>query len=282
MTHAELNLDSDSSLPPRDPEPLIHQVFNPIADMFSQLGTGRVVPACESRLSYVILFMPRSGSTFLTHTLRHAGILGDPDEWFNYDRDAVARLAAVEDGVDSLYSYISWVRRTATSPNGVFGLEISVPQLQYLTALVPLDHVVGSHARWFLLRRRNLVAQAISLYIANSTGRFHSYQDAPADPVYDAEEIETAAAQIVQWEHAAVEFFQARALWPVALFYDDIFDEAKTVALFRNVLQPDGEHTSGVNPIMKVGTSLNASWEARFRSERAQRLAELTAQRPPL
>jgi len=257
---------------------------NPLAELFPDIGVPDAA-ATPFRRSYVILLMPRSGSTMLARTLLLSGLFGDPDEWFNGDPGSVAANYVAEERGNTFYSYVSHIHETTTGANGVFGVQLSFEHLVHLDALTPLSHVVGPQACWFLLRRRNLVAQAISAYKAVATGQYHSYQEARAEATYDANVIADTIAAFVDWELGAFQFFRERGLWPIELYYEDIVDEAFSIALFRNALQiyDDLEADTPARqtyPITKIATSENLRWEETFRSQYAKFLVEIERKRP--
>ncbi len=258
---------------------------NPLAEIFPNVGAPDDTTATRFRRSYVLLIIPRSGSTFLSRTLLASGLFGDPDEWFNYDHGSVAANYVAEGRGNTLYSYVSYVHETATGANGVFGVELSWEQLRFLNAIIPLPHVIGPRACWFFLRRRNLVAQAISIYKANATGQFHSYQEVRTEATYDPDAVADAARYIVMWEQAACEFFSRQSLWPIELYYEDIVDDAFTISLFRNALQiyDEADPDKTIRPthaVERIATAENSQWESAFRSDRADYLEGLERQRP--
>ncbi len=220
----------------------------------------------------------------LARTLLVSGLFGDPDEWFNCDPGSVAANYVAEGRGNTLYSYVFHIQGTTTGANGVFGVQLSFEHLERLKPIIPLEDLVGPRACWFLLRRRNLVAQAISACKATATRRFHSYQEATAEATYEPDNIARMARALVTWEKGAFEFFRDRGLWPIELYYEDIVDERFSIALFRNALQIyDAEAESPARetyPVTKIGTSENLLWEESFRSDRADFLAALERERP--
>jgi LPS sulfotransferase NodH len=257
---------------------------NELGELFPSVGVPDDTTATYFRRSYAILIMPRSGSTMLARTLLVSGLFGDPDEWFNYDPVSVAANYGAEGPGNTLYSYVSHIQRTTSGANGVFGVQFSFEQLAFLKALVPLSHVVGPRACWFFLRRRNLVAQAISAWKATASGRYHSYQEALAEAPYDADSIAQHARDLVKWERASFELFRKLGLRPIELYYEDVVDEGFAIAQFRNALQIYDAETDKpareTYPITKIATSENLRWEESFRSDRADILAGLESERP--
>ena len=122
---------------------------------------------------YCILFTARSGSTYLSEELYRTKTLGRPEEPFNLD--------IIEDALKlekfTLDAYINGVLRPenlSLSTKKIFGFKINWPQLQELTGVLKLEDIFANDITWFKLTRKNIVAQAISLYIADQSNIFHS------------------------------------------------------------------------------------------------------------
>ena len=219
-------------------------------------------------IGYVICIMPRSGSTFLTHLLRENRFYGYPDEWFN--EDGIPAVISGK-GIVNFDQYLDYLWKNYSSETGVFGVELSYPQLTCLREIIPLENVVGEDFKWFYLVRENIVAQAISLYIAKTTGHYHSYMEKSGDiaPEYDAEEIMNITGILLMQETAFERYFSARRITPVRISYESMMrDKCATVELFRNVLGAGPETEiidSGV--IKKISGDLNEKFEEKFRRE---------------
>jgi len=244
--------------------------------------TGDLAP---SKLDYGIFITPRSGSTFLTHAIRDTGVLGVPDEWFNHGSIAplVARL-----GVDNVADYIFSIRRTLQTPNGVFGFQISWPQFAFLRQLVDVRQTFGPELKWLFLRRKNIVAQGVSLVIANQTGVFHSYQltsgsgdDFANQVAYDADQLAATIRMIHNQELAIRRYFAEQDVRPIALFYEQIVAEpwSALTAMRASLGVVEQPRAGSSNPLRKLATSLNTELEQRFRRDHAGFLAELEQSR---
>ena len=125
---------------------------------------------------YLLCSSPRCGSTLLGEMLYETGVAGDPLEYLNGNYIASylhQRGLAVKIPVEE---YLRDIERRRTSVNGYFGIQIhfthfikSIGQNLDLAAafLKGQDRVV-------LLRRRDKIAQAVSLYRATRTGIYSS------------------------------------------------------------------------------------------------------------
>ena len=237
--------------------------------------------------NYIIFITPRSGSTFLTFAIAKQGNLGNPNEWLNYNSSRVLKLMK-DNSICNIADYFDFSRRQHKSPNGVFGIEISWPQFRCAEELIDLRAMFGGNIKWFFLRRRNLVAQSISSYIASTTGIYHSYQLKEYDEInkidieYDADNIKRRAKLILGQEIAILDYCDTEQIHPIDIYYEDIIqDTKKFMYLFRNVLGVyESDQFNDSNPIHKVSTGRNEDWEARFREEEPEYIRDLLVRRP--
>src|SRR5689334_14797234 len=142
---------------------------------------------------YVILFTPRSGSTWLTSLLSATGCLGRPEEFLNpaFLRDVAKALNCTSR--ESLFPAL--IRRCKTA-NGVFGVEVRSNDIRLFSEHDFFDGI-GHDARFYCLWRDNIVAQGVSLYKAVTTGKWHS-----SDGRSEVGPIAYDTAAIKQWiEH---------------------------------------------------------------------------------
>ncbi len=245
-------------------------------------ATNRTVP-------YFIAFTARSGSTFLTHELFSTGKLSEPHEWFNWDYAKTKR----QEKNQTFSEYVQSVIEDNRSENGIWGCEINWLQLLALNEIVDPKQFFVNKIRWFFLRRRNVVAQAISNYAADQTHFFHSYQAGSeaekrvSSLEYDAEAIKSYIRGFLDQEKSFSNWFRNERIVPINVFYEDITsDPAHAVGLFSNVLGVTlPELPAGVNidnPIKKIGGSKNIEFEARFREEAADFVTEQFKVREPI
>lgn len=242
----------------------------------------------SSIFPYAILFTARSGSTFLTHELRQARVLSVPEEWFNWSN--IGEMAARQPMTPKRY-ILKTVLENA-SANGVFGVELTWHQLASLAEIVPIEKLFLHKIKWFCLRRRNLLAQAVSHYIASESGIYHSYQLQGSSTErravdYDVKKIKRHVLDLLAQEVAASDWMMSRNISPVNIYYEDLAcNMREAVLLFANVIGAalpaaylDG---SNENPIKKIATGLNIELEERFRSEEGDFIDSVRKKRPPV
>ena len=177
------------------------------------------VPRTEASYRYCIAFTARSGSTWLESLLSKTQGLGLPQEWFN---PGAAGRTFKRSGCVDLADYYKYLKRVM-GRRDVFGLEMTWPQARMVLELTHPDFFADID-HWFYLRRRDYVAQGVSLYKAVATGRFHSSStwDEPVDVAYDGWKIASCILRMLVTEHGFNTFFEARGIQPGALWYEEL------------------------------------------------------------
>jgi LPS sulfotransferase NodH len=230
--------------------------------------------------SYIICTLPRSGSTYLCEALAGTGLAGNPKEWFSppyYHR------------APSSTEYLTRIIAHGTR-NGVFGAKLHLDQIDnFKTHLrrflsqpaARFDHLLFDtfpHLSFIWLKRRDKVAQAVSLYRAQYTGEFLRPRrpDEPGPskalvPPYDETIIrghmEVLKAQETVWS----EIFRTCAIEPLVIIeYEDFVNAfEETIA---HVLQKLGLSVPAKisRPDMRrQADELSSAWIAKFRAARA-------------
>jgi LPS sulfotransferase NodH len=244
--------------------------------------------------SYAILFVARSGSTWLADLLSRQLDLGKPREYLNISM--VGRFAA-EMNAGTVADYLALLRRKRITANGVFGIKVDIHQLSTLIAEFPFADAFHGHV-WFYLRRRNFVAQAISQYKTAVSGIHHRRRnDPPAERLrlereharipYDCDAIAANLGGIVAAEKRGERLIAEFAIQPTRLIYEEMLaarpDQVVGVVR-RQVLSnvpPVEAHVPSSN-IEKIGDLRSQDFEERFRRDEALLIRRLEAERPPL
>jgi LPS sulfotransferase NodH len=264
-----------------------------LADLFETASSSDVAPPSKHtahdeefpETPYAICLTPRSGSTYLTYLLKETGKFGFPDEWLNAFKikDEVASL-----GTSNIALFLRRILIKHASENGVSGLEFSYSQLLAAQKIGNLDKTLTGRMRYFYLRRRNIVRQAISLYTAFQSGLLHSNDSndekraAHAQVNYNRkairENINILHDQEMGWET----YFGSLRIEPDRLYYEDLIARPdKVLRRMSNILgldvTPLPSRDSAIKPI---SDHRNEEWEARFRDEEADYLKTHAKYRP--
>jgi LPS sulfotransferase NodH len=215
---------------------------------------------------YQIAFTVRSGSTLLCDYLGANG-LGHPREYFQYDATGVLAPGSLQTlGVapDDILGYVRALL-AHRSRNGVFGCKMSwhqknalLDQAMRCNAAVRYVEDLFPDVRWLYIRRRDKIGQAISIWRAIRSGRWHSTDPVLRDerPPYDYFPIfgfyQSILAEDALWQ----DYFQRRALTPLLVEYEDLQDAPReTMAAVVRRLRNTDEAGADGHPL-QLGTSL--------------------------
>lgn len=210
--------------------------------------------------TYLVATTPRTGSTWLCDALRDTGRLGAPFEYFNTvafarfaDRIGVprprprARVLQLRNRMHhqplgrqlttwrtpaSMRSYVRWLQAHRVSANGTFGSKLHRDEQQRVLASTGLDvfDLVGAR-RVVWLRRHDRTRQAISLYRARATNRWHT-TDGPTgrpQPAFDADAIRTTVAELTAEDDEWAEELARRRLPVHQIHYEDLTTDRDAV-----------------------------------------------------
>jgi len=262
----------------------------PVAEAERQRDIEGIPPPLRC---YAILYISRSGSTWLADLLSRQGDLGKPREYLNLDM--IARFAT-EMNANTLRDYFAMLGRKRASANRVFGLKVGWAQLELLAGEGLAEDVLAGYS-WIYLRRRNLVAQAVSLYKARLTRAYQrrrtdssdlrkALDDADARVAYDADGILRYFNEIVDGERVAEAMIASAAVSPVRYFYEDLVsaDPGTVVAAVHRLVFGVDRPSQPVRPsnIEQTGSAQNLQFENRFRGAYTDIIAAVEQDRPPL
>lgn len=237
---------------------------------------------------YILCATPRSGSTLLCAMLRASGVAGHPESWFRaQDIDEYAKDWGIvrSDGSFDWPCYLCAARQAGAAGTPVFALRLMWVTLAHLAARLGADHVAGQAAafeqafgplRHVYLRRRAVLAQAISRHKAEVSGIWHIGIEAAADPVtphYDADRIarflREAKAANAGWEA----WFAANRIAPLRLIHEDLCVDppATALAVLAYLRLGPVPAASLLVTNVRMADAQSADWAARFRRETGYR-----------
>ena len=212
------------------------------------LNTGKI--AAKPDISYAILTTPRSGSTYLCHLLDSTNIAGHPSEHL--------RLAAQELSLHCNFDYLKLLdslMQCRTTDNGVFGTKIISHFLFELQRSKPnFTQLFKSIDKFVLLIRKDKVAQAVSLILAQKTEVWHLYGDAHNlnyRSKLDNIEVDRALLDDVEHRYHVINQQEDRLrtilannkIDPLEVVYEDIIEDASSqinrILDFIGIVKPD-------------------------------------------
>jgi LPS sulfotransferase NodH len=224
----------------------------------------------ETRRSYLVCSLPRSGSSLLCELLGATGVAGAPAEFFHPDKMAALRERW---GAATLEEYVRELLARKTSPNGVFGAKAHWGQ--YQPAFGEADpRTVFPDARVVFITRRDRLRQAISWVRALQTRKWAD-QDRPMverPAVFDYEDITGRLMRLDREEEAWEALFERCGIAPQRVVYED-FVETRD-ATVRAVLEALGvEAPSDLHlppPVLgRQADELSEEWVERYLAESA-------------
>lgn len=243
----------------------------------------RPTPGATIAAAYLVCAVQRSGSSLLCEALKSTGVAGVPEEYFldaQFENGAWARSHAVT----TRDAYLDLVKRTGTTPNGVFGGKMMwnyfAPVVAALNALPaytdlpagPLFDRLLPNLKYVWIVRADKVRQAVSWAIAAQTGIYHAAQpgaDAAPEPTFDFTLIDNLHRLIHEGEAGWRAYFEANGITPLEIVYESfVADYAGTVRRILNFLAIDNpaDRPIAPPPIRRQATSRNAEWAARYRA----------------
>lgn len=174
-----VSLSDEDALCSRVKQQLKQQKHPPILNLFSDIFINLLcnraliqsasISSKKPRISYAIATTPRSGSTYLCNLLESTNIAGHPSEHL--------RLAAQELSRHCNFDYLKLLNNLMThriTDNSVFGTKLISHFLFELQQTEPdFSQIFRSIDKFILLVRKDKLAQAVSLVIAQKTEVWH-------------------------------------------------------------------------------------------------------------
>ncbi|MDR3572396.1 MAG: Stf0 family sulfotransferase [Anaerolineaceae bacterium] len=230
------------------------------------------------RRSYVIVFTARSGSTWLTSVLSGTNLMGHPEEYINpeFVLDVAKFLNCRRAG-----NFLGILSRRRKTANGIFGIETREADIRLFGEDI-FFKAFNTDTVFFNLWRENIVAQAISLYRAVTTKRYHSNEEAESlsPPVYDGNAIKEWLSHLAEAENSNLTMLQERHPVFKNICYENIVrDRSGTLKMFADALEVQLDLNEFAAPaaseLKKISDDWNKEAEHRFRTERSQFLSRI-------
>ncbi len=148
----------------------------------------------------------------------HRQFFGDISECFNAP---IVVNQSRKLGCTSFPEYCAVVKRKKAGQGEAFAAKLSWNQLFFLRRIGMLDSIFAD-PRYVLVRRRDLVAQAVSKSIAVQTRRFKSsHPDKGIEPKYDFRDIAATIRSITTSNGIFMEFFAVTGTPYFEIVYED-------------------------------------------------------------
>jgi len=190
--------------------------------------------------------------------------MGFPLEYFTPSNLRHWQLRFGTNGIKDTYEMI---KRYRTSPNGCFGCKLHFMHFKMLFGEKGIEDSFPN-AKFVFVRRRDLMAQAVSLAKAKQTGSWISYQKPAAEATYSRSEIEKALKDILR-DNARWEYLFSRRGWPCyEVYYEDFLerptDTITEIGVFLGLeVRPGLNFTFGQLP-QRQSDHLNQQFRERY------------------
>ena len=239
---------------------------------------------------YTLCSTPRTGSTLLCSLLAATGIAGVPASYFrveDIDRRVDQMAIRSPDGDYRFADFLAAVIEEGRTPNGVFGLRVMWGTMATLVDEIRRQGAEGTDVdvltrtfgrlRFVYLCRRDVVAQAVSRYRAESTSIWHlAPHDAnaarrPAER-YDRDAIAGFVDEAREHNRAWLEWFATNAVEPLAITYEGLdHDHAGTTRRVLDFLGLEGAIEPNAVANVRMADATSRAWIERFRAETGAR-----------
>jgi trehalose 2-sulfotransferase len=215
---------------------------------------------------YAICTSGRSGSNLLCQYLSSTGLLGHPLEYFNA---AARRMLDHPDFPDGPEEQIERVLTIGATANGIFGIKVVPAQFDLAARSIHWTRRLPNLA-FVLLKRRDLLGQAISNLRATQTNQWRSTTPQQGSAVYEGDRIyqhlRDAVRDYARWDI----FFARNGIEPAMIWYEDMVADAqaavdKVASLFG--LQGRALIRKEKVDLQIQRDAVTNDWRARFRHE---------------
>lgn len=224
--------------------------------------------------AYLVATAGRSGSTFLCARIAEYGELGFPREFLN--ESFLAEFDRIFPN-PNLADYQTYVLSEFASDNGVFGVKSDWWRFQEARRLGLLGEVLQELELVVFLRRRDLVAQAVSAVLAAGSGVWHAHEvlQQDLDPwhqavAYDRAAIERQARAILDEEFHWTRFIERSGVPALRLDYEDVaanVDLGVRQIAERLGLDLGSPPTLTAGAVKKQRSRTASEWRERFATE---------------
>lgn len=169
----------------------------------------------------ILAFTNRSGSNLLADYLRQTGQVAGLGEYLNQE---TVRRQADRHQIDSVPSYLQSLAGRLCSGAQQFGVKASAEQLELLIG----GGLLGMFTRTSVIHihRDDLMAQAVSHWIARQTGQWTSAQDRQAEPQhYDGAAMLSIAADVLRQDGSIRWQCAGAGLDYLSLSYEELLND---------------------------------------------------------
>lgn len=215
--------------------------------------------------SILLATQERTGSELLCQLMGATGRLGRPSEYLN----TYWMRRFIPDFPDDVDSQMAIAHRVGTTVNRCFSMKTHPAHLDRLLASGSVAAVFPNPV-FVRLHRRDLVAQAVSLYRARYAGQYHAYVPADRDIGFNGEAIQQMLIELARGKARWDVYFARNGIDPLMIAYEDFAADPYPVVheIARRVGEAvDDRDLELASPLHVQHDALSASWKRRFLDE---------------
>jgi LPS sulfotransferase NodH len=242
-----------------------HPHFGRIGGMDLPTWLAAYPEAAPPVKSIMLATEERSGSEFLCQLMGATGRLGRPSEYLN----TYWMRRFIADYPDEAGAQMAIAHRVGTTANRCFAMKTHPAHIDRLltggsvTAAFPDPVFVRLH-------RRDLIAQAVSLYRARASNRYHAYVTAERDIDFDGEAIRQALIELARAKARWGVYFARNGIEPLMIAYEDL--TADPYPIIREIARRASETVDPrdldlASPLRAQNDGISAAWKQRFLDE---------------
>lgn len=219
--------------------------------------------------------------------LKNQTVLGTPGEYF-----LMHNIKKIANGSEFDANCLEEVLKSGRSENGITGIKIMAESVRFAGSKISqaveeysdmkpaaaFFEYFKSGYKFIFLKRRSLVQQAVSHYIAMQTKVYHSYETSDVggyskEVTYDYEEIAKEIKRLEENNSLWRAWFKKYSVEPLVLFYEDCAKDINYVDSVINFLGVDSCTNEIINNrrLKKLADSRSSEFVERFKKERASR-----------
>lgn len=159
----------------------------------------------------------RTGSEFLCQLMGATGVLGRPSEYLN----TYWMRCFIADYPDDVAAQVAIAHQVGTTANRCFSMKVHLLQLERLLTGSRVEAAFPAPV-FVRVYRRDLLAQAISLYRARYSGQYHAYVPPTRALDFDGAAIRALMIELAQGKARWELYFTRNGVQPLKLAYEDL------------------------------------------------------------
>jgi trehalose 2-sulfotransferase len=246
-----------------DPRLADHPHLGPIGGQDLRTWLAAYPLAAPPKRSIMLATVERCGSEFLCQLMGATGQLGRPSEYLN--TEWMRRFIA--DYPDEVRAQLAIAHRVGTTTNGCFAMKLHPIWLDRLLSGARVEAAFPNPV-FVRLFRRDLLAQAISLYRARGAGKYHAHIPARRTIDYDGAAIQRALIEQVHNTARWQVYFARNGLQPLAIAYEELVTNPDAaVRAIAHHAGIDVRPAAPTAPLQIQRDDVSNAWRQRFVAE---------------